>query len=195
MLTDKMNYEGLEGYIRLYEAGNPNNILFEQKNTICNGVKWLFARLMAGSAEPLFGVWGLAVGQGDLNWPEETQVVATANDWRLRSELLRKRCTARFVDTNLNPVAAGVTTRWVDFQTPINATSDGLVVNGVVVPLREMGLIGGGSSSPQTVMTTAPYFDPSNPSSDSVILVNYKTHGPLKLPDGIDLILSWIIKF
>ena len=181
----------LEGHVRILRA-DTGEVLFEQKNVIVNVVKSLFARLMANSSEPLFGVWGLAVGAG--NWADDSQPDATATQTALNSEILRKKCSfVRFVDENLNPVADGKSDI-VDFQTVLNATLD-----NITVPIREMGLIGGGThgsgATADTNMAQALFWDPASRNANSVTLINYKTMPPLALPPGINFIVSWILRF
>jgi hypothetical protein len=79
----------------------------------------------------------------------------------------------------------------VDFQTVLNATLD-----NINVPIREMGLIGGGThGTANTNMLQAPYWDPATRDANSVTLINYKTMPPLALPPGINFIVSWVLKF
>jgi len=61
------------GYIRIFETENPSNILYQNHNAVCNTSSWLFARLLANKNEPLFGIWGLALGSGDPTWPANNQ--------------------------------------------------------------------------------------------------------------------------
>jgi hypothetical protein len=181
----------LKGHIRVFEEGNPSNMLFEDKNVICLNTKYLFARLMADSAEPRFGIWGLALGAGAPDWPANNQPDALASQQSIITPLLRKKATARFVGLDLNTIPDNGFSNMVDFQTIVNATTDGLTT-----PIRELGLIGGGSATDSTNMATAPFFDTVDVNVvDSVILINYKTLPPLKLPEGINIIFSWILTF
>lgn len=180
------------GRIRVFEQNNPNNILFDQKNVITLNTKYLFARLLSTfntAVIPAHGVWGLAVGAGAPDWPDTNQP-ATADQTGIITELKRKRLqSVRFVDVDLNPLPTDQLSNRVDFQTVLNATTD-----SIETPIRELGLIGGGTSG--TDMLTAPYFSRSTPSEiDSVVLINYKTLPPLRLPDGINFIFSWILEF
>ena len=194
-----------KGHVRIFEAGNPENLFYSEKNVICNTVKGLFSRMMAnvvpGDAavpyelghDALYGVWGLALGAGDPTWAPETQPVEQPTQQALITPFLRKQLSAvQFVDSNLNPL--NTYSNLVDFQTTINSTTDNITQN-----IRELGLIGGGSVSANagqgTNMLTAPYWNPSAPVADSVILINYKTLPPLPLPAGINLIFSWVLSF
>jgi hypothetical protein len=194
-----------KGHIRIFEAGNPQNLFYSESNVICNTVKGLFARMMANIVpgdvnvpyelghDALYGVWGLAIGAGDPTWAPETQPVEQPTQQSLISPILRKKLSAvNFVDSNLNPIAQY--SNMVDFQTTINSTTDAISQS-----IREMGLIGGGSAVANggsgTNMLTAPYWNPLAPVADSVILCNYKTLPPLPLPQGINLIFSWILSF
>ena len=211
-LHDNLPPPVVKGHIRIMREDN-GEILWEEKNVIVNTVKWLFARLMAESVPdgvnlnpsspkvPQFGIWGLALGTGDSGWPPETQPVETPEQTALITEIKRKQCTKiRYVDPDLNPITNGFSLQ-VDFQTVVNATTD----NIVGVPIREMGLIGGGYSNvsgtgpftvtPVTDMTIAPFFDPNAPDPNTVVLINYKTLPPLPLPPGINLIFSWVLSF
>ena len=198
--------------IRIMRA-DTGEVLWTGHNIIVNVVKWLFARLMANvlpnapnppytlgqpgvSADPLYGVWGLAIGAGSPSWAPETQPDPSPVQTALISEFLRKPVSRiNFVDANFNPLNQFST--MVDFQTTVNATTDNITQS-----IREMGLIGGGTLNPlvggPTDMTTAPYFNPqATPPgpANSVVLVNYKTLPPLILPAGVDIIFSWVLSF
>lgn len=192
MLQDKFNTPILKGRVKISELSNPQNVLFEDNNVICNSVGFLFARMMADINEPAWGVWGLALGGGN-SWPAENQPDALPTTTTIVAPLLRKRLSyVKFVDADLNPLVTGKSSM-VDFQTIINPTTDGLPSN---TPIREIGLIAGGSATAATDMLTAPFFDPSTPNVvDSVVLVNYKTLPPLQLPAGINFLFSWILHF
>lgn len=179
----------LHGHIRIIRE-DTGEVVFEDKNVIVNTVKSLFARLMANSAEPLFGVWGLAIGAGSPTWADNAQPEAGVDQTALFNQILRKKCSfVRFVDNDLNPVQGY--SEIVDFQTVLNATLD-----NIVVPIREMGLIGGGThGTPDTNMAQAPYWDPTVRSAESVTLINYKTMPPLALPPSVNFIVSWILRF
>jgi len=189
-------------------------VLYTAHNVITNTVKWLFARLMANvnptdpnppyllGHEPLYSVWGLAMGAGSPTWAPETQPQETPVQTALIQEFLRKPLSRiNFVQpdgsggwTPLNTLST-----YVDFQCTVNATTDNITQG-----IREMGLIGGGTNSvsPATNMTTAPYFN-GNPTSypsvtaaeNTVTLVNYKTLPPLLLPPGVNIIFSWVLSF
>jgi len=191
-------------------------VLYQGHNVIVNIVKSLFARLMANAlpnsaqvpfvlgesgvqADPLYGVWGLALGAGSPSWAPETQPDPTPVQTALISQFLRKPLsTINYVDVNFNPLPYFST--MVDFQTTVNATSD-----NITQAIREMGLIGGGTLNPAaggpTNMLNASFWNPSDtsygggPSPNSVTLINYKTLPPLILPAGVDIIFSWILQF
>jgi hypothetical protein len=198
--------------IRVMRADN-GEVLWTGHNIIVNVVRWLFARLMANalpnaptvpytlgeagvSADPLYGVWGLAIGAGSPSWAPETQPDPSPVQTALISEFLRKPLSRiNYVDVNFNPVNQFST--MVDFQTTVNATTDNITQS-----IREMGLIGGGTlvgaGGQPTNMVTAPYFNPAATPpgpADSVVLVNYKTLPPLILPAGVDIIFSWVLSF
>ena len=190
-LIENVPTMALQGYLRVCRE-DTGEVVFEQKNVIVNVVKSLFARLMANSSEPLFGVWGLAIGAGSPSWSDNAQPDAQVTQQALFSEILRKKCSfVRFVDVDLNPLPQGEFSEIVDFQTVLNATLD-----NITVPIREMGLIGGGThGTPDTNMGNAPYWDPATGDPNSVSLINYKTMPPLALPPGINFIVSWILRF
>lgn len=217
-MTEQMPEGIASGHIRVMRADN-RQVIYEDKNIIVNVVKYLFARLMANTlpgagsvnagpvplgnlgagstpiGDPLYGVWGLALGSGSPSWSPDTQPVETASQTNLIAQILRKQLsTVNYVDTNLNPIAAY--TNMVDFQTTVNATTDSLGQQGI----REMGLIGGGTlgSAPpgtDTNMLTAPFWNPGAPLANSVVLINYKTLPPLILPPEVDMIFSWVLTF
>lgn len=217
-LVERVETPLVKGHIRVIRADN-KKVIYEDDNIIVNVVKFLFARLMAntlpgaGSAnagpvllgqtvtpfgDPLYGVWGLALGSGDPSWSPDTQPVETATQTALVTQILRKQLSSvNYVDTNLNPVSQY--TNMVDFQTTVNATTDNLNQKSI----REMGLIGGGTlgsapPSTDTNMLTAPYWNPAaNPPgpANSVVLINYKTLPPLILPPEVNMIFSWVLTF
>jgi hypothetical protein len=185
---------GMKGKIRVYPEGRPDLLLYSADNVITLTVKSLFARLMMASSEPENGIWGLALGTGNPSWGSTTQPTETSTQTALITQVLRKPLSqTTFVDTNYNPIATY--NNMVSFQTTINATTDGITA----VQLREMGLIGGGTTvvanGGPTNMLTAPYWNPSAPVNNSVTLINYKTLPPLILPPGINVIFNWVITF
>jgi hypothetical protein len=212
--TDMVDMKPARINIRILRA-DTGEVLYTGHNVIVNVVKWLFARLMANAlpnspappytlgstqtiqaADPLYGIWGLALGAGSPSWAPETQPDPSPVQTALIAEFLRKPLSRiNYVDANFNPLAQFST--MVDFQTTVNATTDNITQG-----IREMGLIGGGTifgaGGQPTNMLIAPYFNPqaSPPGpADSVTLVNYKTLPPLILPAGVDIIISWIISF
>jgi hypothetical protein len=214
------NFEDFTRYkpginIRVMRADD-GTILYQGHNVIVNVVKTLFARLMANSvpntpnppyplgetsdtnADPLYGVWGLALGAGSPSWAPETQPDPTPTQTAIIQQILRKPLSRiNYVDSKFNPLSTFSTL--VDFQTTVNATTDNITQG-----IREMGLIGGGAinNGGPTNMLTAPFFDPSGtsgpgqgPNPNAVTLINYKTLPPLLLPAGVDIIFSWVLSF
>ena len=182
----------VKGYIRVFEEANPGNIIFEEHNVICLNTQYLFARMMANISDPVAGVWGLAIGAGAPDWPLNNQPDALPTQQNIITPILRKPCRyIQFVDQNLNVIPGSGYSNIVDFQTVLNATTD-----SINTPIRELGLIGGGSSASSTNLQVAPFFSNATPNlTDTAILVNYKTLPPLVLPAGINFIMSWVLTF
>jgi hypothetical protein len=208
------HYPG-EVNIRVFRTDN-GEMLYEGHNIIVNVVKYLFSRLMtnvipnapappytlgqsnANTADPLYGVWGLALGAGNPQWAPETQPDPTPVQTAIVQQILRKPLSrVSYVDSNLNPLSKFST--MVSFQTTVNATTDNITQG-----IREMGLIGGGTlnNGTPTNMLTAPFFDPTDtsgpgqgPNPNSVVLINYKTLASLILPAGVDIIFEWVLSF
>lgn len=186
----------MKGHITIFEEAHPEHVLFEEHNIIVNTVKSLFARLMAASTEPRFGVWGLAIGAGHASWTDPSaQPDATAVQTALFDEIRRKKCSAiRFLNnaTDRTPLAAGQFSETVDFQTILNATTDNITRS-----IREMGLLGGGSSAQGTDMSNPStlWWDPATKDPNSTTLINYKTLPALDLPPGINFVCSWVLTF
>lgn len=204
-------------------------VLFTGHNTIVNTVKWLFSRLMANANptdssvpyplghEPLYSVWGLALGAGSPSWAPETQPQETPVQTTLIQEFLRKQLSRiNFVQPDKSGGWTPINTlsTYVDFECIVNATTDNITQS-----IREMGLIGGGTNNlPTNVISTgvtdmqhATYFtgNISNYGQNSpvvgltavqnaqntVTMVNYKTLPPLLLPPGVNIIFSWVLSF
>ena len=186
----------IKGRVTIYEHDRPENVLYQRQNVICAGISYLFARLLTNSADPVAGVWGLALGSGGVNvagWSASEQPDPTAVQTAMVAEIKRKAITnTTYIDGNGNPTTA-LTTK-VEFTTIFNATSD-----NVTLPIREMGLIGGGTTlaanGGPTAMLTAPYFSPTAPEANSIVLVNYITTPPLILPASVNLAFAWQLSF
>lgn len=194
-----------KGRVKVYAAHDLSWVLLDQKNLICSPTRNLFARMVAslgratmGLGETCYGVWGLAVGAGAAEWANSSPLTpppAPADTNVLHNVVKRKQLMpggVRFL--NQDDSTSDAPTRWVEFQTLINATTD-----NIDVPLMEMGLIGGGTRSARngagTDMTSAPFWDPTHNDPDSVVLLNYTTFGSLTLPKGVDFIFSWTLEF
>lgn len=211
MSTESVCQPIASGHIRVFPQGRPDNVIYEAKNVIVNGTKSLFARMAMNLQEPLFGVWGLSVGSGDPSWSLAAEPpAAQASQSSLNREILRKKfSTVRAVVPDGADgwlPTTGAAYEAVDFQTVLNASLD-----NIVVPIMEMGLIGGGHhGTTDTDMTTAPFWVPTGPDSDvwsatnpsghvrnpnSVTLINYRTLSPLSLPPGVPMIFSWVLQF
>lgn len=195
--------------------GDTGEVIYSAHNVIVNNVKWLFSRLMAnsnptsssppyqlGQSDPLFSVWGLALGAGSSTWAPETQPQETPVQTSLIQGFLRKplsRINYVQPDNSGGWTSVNTLSTYVDFECIVNATTDNITQN-----IREMGLIGGGTNnvSPATNMQLAPYFtgNVSNytnvtAAQDTVTLINYKTLPPLLLPPGVDVVFSWVLSF
>jgi hypothetical protein len=192
----------MRGEVTIFDFDRPERIFLQKKNVICNSVSFLAARLFASPAEPLAGIWGLALGQGGTSgsgWSSIAQPDPTVTTMAMVSEIKRKALystkfvTSGGVDGDGNTIwnVSSTPTSNVQFSTLINATTD-----AITMPIREMGLIGGGTTvgtgSP-TNMLTAPYFDPSAPVNNSVVLVNYVTLPPFIAPPSVSLGISWVL--
>ena len=188
-MTESFGPEIKSGYIRIFEEGNPGNQLYCGKNAIANGASWLFARMFANINEPQNGIWGLAVGAGDSTWPANNQPDAMPTQTAIITPITRKALSiAKFVDVNFNQVPFS---NLVEFQTVLNATTDNLLI-----PIREMGLIGGGTAGTDMMnQINTPFFDPTAPNNNTAVLINYKTLPPLLLPSGINFVFSWTLNF
>jgi hypothetical protein len=189
-------HKAIKGKLRIYAMARPEVTLYERKNVICEGVSYLAARIFANSVDPVAGVWGLAVGaggQGTNGWSPTTQPDPLPTQIAMVSEIKRKQLAqVQFLDVNENPTTT--LTTLVNFSTVLNATTD-----DISIPIREMGLIGGGTTltanGGPTNMLTAPYFNPTNPVANSITLVNYLTVPSFILPAGIDMGIDWEIQF
>jgi len=185
----------LKGHVKVFDIDHPDRIVFERKNVICNSVSYLFGRLLASNTEPLAGVWGLSVGQGGTGaqgWSANNQPAPTSTQTAMVSEIKRKQLTSvTYLDSNGNPTASLTTS--LQFLTILNATTD-----GISVPIREMGLIGGGTTltanGGPTNMLTAPFFNPASPADNTVLLINYLTVPPFLLPPSVNMGIGWILQ-
>jgi hypothetical protein len=88
-------------------------------------------------------------------------------------------------------------TNMVEFQTQINATTDGLIRQDQTLKvIREMGLIGGGSKSAATDPQTKGFWNSTtNNVADSMHLINYKTLPDLVFPPDVTFLISWTLTF
>jgi hypothetical protein len=211
MLKETMDAHYPHLHIRVSRE-DTGEVLYKEDNTIVNVVKWLFSRLMANvnptdpsppyvlGHEPLYSVWGLALGAGSPTWAPETQPQETPVQTALVQEFIRKPLSAiNYVQPNNNGGWTSINTlsTYVDFECVVNATTDNITQS-----IREMGLIGGGSVSQSTNMQTAPYFTGNisnyanvTAAQNTVNLINYKTLPPLLLPPGVNIIFSWVLSF
>lgn len=189
-------YPGIAlGKVRIYRM-DTQEIVFEKKNVICNASSYLTARLFSNNADPVGGIWGLALGSGGSSangWSANSQPTPAATQTAMVNEIKRKQLAqVQYLDTNGNPTTT--ITNVVDFTTVLNATTD-----NITDAIREMGLIGGGTQNGAggvpTNMLTAPYFNPAAPVADSVILVNYQTLPPLLLPPDTQIGVAWTVTF
>lgn len=199
------------GHIRVFPKGRPDEVIYEAKNVIVNSTKSLFARMAMNIQEPLHGIWGLSIGSGDPSWSLSAEPpAAQASQSALNREILRKPfSTVRVVVPDGSGgwlPSTGAACEAVDFQTVLNTRLD-----NIVVPIMEMGLIGGGHhGTTDTDMTTAPFWVPEGPDSDvwsptnlsghvrnpnSVTLINYRTLSALSLPAGVPMVFSWVLQF
>ncbi len=210
--TSENQYRAIprHGTLKIYPEGRPDTPYLVKSNIIVNVVSALTARLFAnlvtGTAVPTalgssgdctYGVWGMAFGTGSGTWGTDNQPAATATQTALVTEVLRKPLSGvQYVDSSGTPLSAGSFSTDVVFQCTLNPTVD-TAVQGVA--LRELGLIGGGTNAATyggpTNMLTAPYWDPTSPSANSVVLVDYLTLPSFYLADGLSTIFALTIEF
>ena len=194
------------GHIKIYALDDPEYVLLDQDNAICEASAGLFARLLAYTAwpqgapgdGPCWGVWGLAVGAGQSAWANSSPTTppppGTGTETSLYDQVKRKPLMSPGGVLFLNPdsTAAEGPTTLVRFLTPFNATTD-----AISVPLMEMGLIGGGLQSANNGLGTDPlnasFWDPGSNDPDSVVLLNYATFGSFSLPAGVTMVFEWDI--
>jgi len=161
------------------------------KNVITKDLSILLARLLRDPLEPRYGMFGLAVGSGDVGWDLQNPDAADNNQRSLYAEIGRKTFSSVvFVDTLGDPV--GYPTNIVDFTTTF-AESE------AVGALVEMGLIGGdanddvGISNPVTP-PNGPY-DPTEDLTGVDTLCNYLTFPVINKPATARLVLTWRLTF
>jgi hypothetical protein len=190
-IQDNIPKQILRGDVTIFEVES-GKVLHEDHNIVVNSTRPLFARLLTMNTEPLSGVWGLALGAGGTGangWSANTQPDPTATQLGMVSEIKRKQVSqVNYLDSNDNPTNA--ITNSVGFLTTLNATTD-----NITLPIREMGLIGGGttnvSAGGPTNMLTAPYWDPAVANPNSVTLLTYLTTPPFILPPQISVGIRW----
>jgi hypothetical protein len=201
-----MSYISVEGYLRVLDQ--ENKPVFAQKNVIVLGVKHLFARMFANMGkttdEVRWGVWGLALGEGDPAWatvpPADNTVFQLVDTQHVRKALSKVQYVNKIPDPLGGPDLIVPSTTWtnmVEFQTQINATTDGLIKPDTSIKvIREMGLIGGGSKSANTDPKTKAFWDETNNNvPDSMSLINYKTLPSLIFPPDVTFLISWTLSF
>lgn len=157
------------------------------QNVITMDFSILLARLLKDPLEPRHGMYGLAVGTGDVGWDLQNPPAATNTQRSLYAEIGRKSFSSTsFVNSLGNPVA--YPTNIVDFTT-IYAESE------AVGPLVEMGLIGGDAND-DTLITNP--VTPSNGAYDNTVdttnkdtLGNYLTFPVINKPATARLTLTW----
>lgn len=183
----------LQGHVRILDSNGET--VFSEKNIIVDGIKFLFSRMFKDIQEPMWSCWGLALGGGDVAWGTSTPPDPTKETSGLVQPLIRKPISkSQWVDSEFNP--STTPTNMVEYQTLINATTDGLILpNGDIQAIREMGLIGGGSRSGGTNPNTAEYWNASTNLPNSMTLLNYKTLPPLLFPAGVTFMVSWTLTF
>lgn len=185
-----------KGDVRIFPMSDPDHTLFERKNVIVNTVSYLFSALFMSNTSQVASAWGLAIGAGGTSvngWSPDSQPDPTAAQTSMVSEIKRKPfAQVQYIDPTSGNPTSQMTTK-VRFLTIFNAATD-----NITVPIREMGLIGGGTTSTSaggpTNMLTAPYFDPNNPNPNSVILINYVTQASFLVPQE-DVGVTWNLQF
>lgn len=181
-------------YIKL-ENTSTNQVHMESfPNVIVKDAGILIARLLASTAvahqsEPGFGIWGLAVGTGDIGWDPKAPPAATNSQRSLWNELGRKKISSiDFIDSDGD--ISGVPTNVIDFTTVFSESE-------VVGPLMEMALIGGDNDTDASVRNPVlppnGAYDPTVNMVGKDCLINYKTFR-MKYKEPTDrLTITWRI--
>lgn len=156
-------------------------------NVITKDFSILVARLLKDPLEPRYGMFGLALGTGDVGWDLQNPDAADNNQRSLYAEVGRKTFSSVvFVDGAGDPVA--YPTNVIDFTTTF-AESE------AVGALVEMGLVGGDTND--NVAVTNPV-TPANGPYDATVditgkdtLCNYLTFPVINKPATARLVLTW----
>lgn len=161
------------------------------QNLVVLDASILIARLMKNSSEPPHGIFGLAVGTGDVGWNPLAPPAATNTQRALYAEITRKTfSTTEFINSLGVPVA--YPTKVVDFTTTFTESE-------AVGPLVEMGLIGGNVSSNLSVRNpVSPANGPYNATVDLTsyeTLCNYLTFNVISKPATSTLSIKWRLTF
>ena len=166
------------------------------KNVVTLDASVLIARLMKGTgtpvahlSEPSFGIFGLAVGTGDVSWDPLRPPSPTVSQRSLFNELARKAVSSTsFIDGG--GAVSGVPTNVVDFITTIAEAE-------AVGALTEMGLIGGDVDPSMAIRN--PVLPPNGTYDPTVnlvgldTLVNYLTFPVISKPATATLSWTWRI--
>jgi len=167
------------------------------KNIVTLDASILIARLLkptssvAYQSEPKFGIYGLAVGTGDISWNVNNPPAGNERQRSLYNEIARKQAaSASFIDADGG--VSSIPTNVIDITTIF---SESEAVGG----LTEMGLIGGDLSTNMAVQN--PVLPPNgvyDPTVDLVgldTLCNYVTFPVINKPASSTLSWVWRISF
>lgn len=193
--TESVNsVSSIRGHIYLkFENTETHEVRMDSfPNIIVMDAGVLIARLLASTAvahqsEPSFGIWGLAVGTGDIGWDPKAPPAATNSQRSLWNEIERKKIsTIDFIDSNGD--ISGVPTNVIDFTTVFSESE-------AIGPLMEMALIGGDTDTDASVRNPVlppnGVYDPTVNMVGKDCLINYKTFR-MKYKEPTDrLTITW----
>lgn len=180
--------QGLRGHIYLKtENVKTHEVHMEAfPNVIVLDAGILIARLLRSTAvphesEPAFGIWGLAVGSGDMSWDPQAPPAATNTQRSLWNEIGRKQiATVDFIDGDGN--ISAIPTNIIDLTTIFTESE-------AVGPIMEMALIGGDNNTNASirnpVLPPNGTYDPTVDITGKDCLLNAKTF-PVKNKSATD---------
>lgn len=146
----------------------------------------LLARLLRSTAtphesEPAFGIWGLALGSGDVSWDLQAPPAATNTQRSLWNEIGRKQiATVDFIDQDGN--ISAIPTNIIDLTTIFTESE-------AVGPIAEMALVGGdndvNANVRNPILPPNGTYDPTVNVVGKDMILNYRTF-PVKNKSATD---------